>query len=300
MSAQLKLEDSAGAGLANAEKGLSREWRAFWRNPLAVAGVVILAFLVLFSWAGPLFYHVNPKALDLAHIVSPPFAGHILGTDGVGRDQLAQLMWGGQLSLLVGFAAAVAGMAIGVIYGLVSAELGGWVDTVLMRFVDVTLAVPGIYLLLLLDSMLSPNSFTMIFIIAVTSWQGIARIVRGEVLSLRTRDFVEAARAEGASWGRVMFRHYLPNTLGPIIVYTTFSVGGAILTVAGLSFLGLGLPPNDPNWGTSIANAMSYTFQNAWWLIYPPGILIVLAELAVNFLGDAFNAAFDPRLRGSR
>ncbi len=300
MSAQLEIKEPLAENAAVVKRGRSREWRAFWRNPLAIAGVAIFAFLILFSWGGPLFYHVKPETIDLQHIISPPIPGHPLGTDSVGSDVLSQLMWGGQLSLLVGFAAAVIGSLVGGVYGLVSAEFGGMIDTVLMRFVDITLAIPSLYLLIVLYTLLSPNAVTITFIIAITSWQPIARIVRGEVLSLRTRDFVEAARAEGAGRLRVMFRHYLPNAMGPIIVYTTFQVGGAILTVAGLSFLGLGLPPYDPNWGLSLSNAMPYIYQNAWWLIYPPGILIVLAELGVNFVGDAFNAAFDPRLRGTR
>ena len=298
MSAQLRIDEPVDAIAAESGRGMSREWRAFWANPLAKAGVAILVFLVLFSWVGPMFYRTMPEVPDLNHIVSPPIPGHPLGTDGVGADVLSQLMWGGQLSLLVGFAAAVVGSVIGAVYGLVAAEFGGWLDTILMRFVDITLAIPAIYILIVLDSILSPNAFAMVFVLAVTSWQGIARIVRSEVLSLKSREFVEAARAAGAGWVRIMFRHFLPNSMGSIIVYTTFAVGGGILTLAGLSFLGLGLPPPAPNWGQAISDGIQYEFQNAWWLIYPPGLLIVAAELCVNFLGDAFNAAFDPRLQG--
>ena len=291
-------ESDVQSSLANGEPGTSRAWRAFWRNPLAIAGVAILVFLVLFSWVGPLIYRASPYATGLSIIVQAPTAAHILGTDALGRDNLARLMLGGQISLIVGFAAAVFGVLIGVVYGLLSVQFGGWTDTVLMRFVDITLAIPSIYILLLLDAVLKPNVYVMIFIIAVTSWQGIARIVRSEVLSLKSREFVEAARAAGAGWVRIMFRHFLPNSMGSIIVYTTFAVGGGILTLAGLSFLGLGLPPPAPNWGQAISDGIQYEFQNAWWLIYPPGLLIVAAELCVNFLGDAFNAAFDPRLQG--
>ena len=298
MSALPKVEPELQATLAHGESGMSREWKAFWRNPLAIAGVAILGFLILFSWVGPLVYQVSPYTTGLSIIVHGPMAGHPLGTDGLGRDNLARLMLGGQLSLIVGFASAIVGVLVGAVYGLVSAQFGGWTDTVLMRIVDITLAIPSIYILLLLDAVLKPNVYVMIFIIAITSWQGIARIVRSEVLSLKSREFVEAARAAGASWVRIMFRHFLPNAMGSIIVYTTFSVGTGILTLAGLSFLGLGLPPPAPNWGQAISDGIQYEFQNAWWLIYPPGLLIVAAELGVNFLGDAFNAAFDPRLQG--
>ncbi len=298
MSALPKTEPDLQTSLAHGEEGTSRAWRAFWRNPLAIAGVAILLFLILFSWVGPFIYRVNPYTTGLSIIVQAPTAAHILGTDALGRDNLARLMLGGQISLIVGFAAAVFGVLIGVVYGLVSVQFGGWTDTILMRIVDITLAIPSIYILLLLDAVLKPNVYVMIFIIAITSWQGIARIVRSEVLSLKSREFVEAARAAGASWLRIMFRHFLPNSMGSIIVYTTFAVGGGILTLAGLSFLGLGLPPPAPNWGQAISDGIQYEFQNAWWLIYPPGLLIVAAELCVNFLGDAFNAAFDPRLQG--
>ena len=298
LSALPKDETDQKATLANADTGMSREWKAFWRNPLAVAGVVILGFLILFSWLGPVVYHASALNTSLSNIVQAPSSNHLLGTDALGRDNLARLMLGGQISLIVGFAAAIAGVFIGVVYGLISAQFGSWTDTVLMRIVDITLAIPAIYILLLLDAVLKPNVYVMIFIIAITSWQPIARIVRSEVLSLKTREFVEAARAAGASWLRIMFRHFLPNAMGSIIVYTTFSVGGGILTLAGLSFLGLGLPPPAPNWGQAISDGIQYEFQNAWWLIYPPGLLIVAAELAVNFLGDAFNQAFDPRLQG--
>jgi len=257
-----------------------------------------MVLLVLFSWLAPLIYRTSDLTTNLSLIVHGPMAGHPFGTDGLGRDELARLMVGGQLSLVVGFASAVVGMVFGALYGVVSAQVGGWTDTVLMRVVDITLAIPTIYILLLLDSILTPSAFVMVFIIALTSWQGIARIVRGDVLSLKTREFVEAARAAGSGWLRIIFRHLIPNALGPIIVYTTFSVGGGILTVAALSFLGLGLPPPTPNWGGMLSDSMQYIYQNAWWLIYPPGLLIVLAELGVNFLGDAFNTAFDPRLRG--
>jgi len=301
MSVQPQLEPVLRVPAATVRrKGLSREWVAFWHNPLAIAGVAILGFLVLFSWVGPMIYHASAYAYHLDEIVAPPSSSHPLGTDSLGRDNLARLMLGGQLSLIVGFVAAVVGMGFGTIYGLLSGQFGGWMDTGLMRIVDITLAVPSIFLLIFLNTVFSPSAIVMIFIIAVTSWQGIARIVRSEVLSLRSRDFIEAARAEGTGWFRILWRHLLPNTMGSILVYTTFSVGLAILTLAGLSFLGFGLLPPAPNWGESLSEGTQYVFQNAWWLIYPPGILIVLAELGVNFLGDALSAAFDPRLRERR
>lgn len=293
-------ETPLGQDLRSEERGLSREWRSFWRNPLAIAGMTLLVLLVLFSWVGPLVYRTNAFTMSLQLIVHGPMPGHPFGTDALGRDVLSRLMLGGQLSLIVGFASAVVTMVFGTFYGLMAAQFGGWLDSVLMRMIDITIAIPSLYFLLLLDSIFIPNATIIIFIIAVTGWQTLARVVRSEVLSLRERDYVEAARAAGSSWLRIMLRHYLPNLMGSIVVYTTFQVGNGIITLATLSFLGLGLPPPAPNWGQTVADSMNYMFQNAYWLIYPAGLLIVFAQLSINFLGDALNQAFDPRLREGR
>lgn len=283
----------------NAEpRGLSREWRVFWRHPLTWTGLIVMVFIVLFCFLGPYFDKMPYNTPNLLETLQAPSAAHPLGTDALGRDELVRLMVGGQLSLEVGFASALVSMVIGVAYGLFSGLVGGWLDDVLMRIVDILLAVPIIFLLLLLDSMFEPTAGLLTFIIAVTSWFGVARLVRGEVLTIKGREFVDAARATGAGLWRIVLRHLLPNVMGIVIVTTTFQVGGAILTVAGLSFLGLGLPPPTPNWGEMVSNSLQYVFQNAWWLIYPAGLAIVFVEVAVNFVGDAMRQAFDPRLRG--
>lgn len=291
------LEEELALG-SEPERGLSREWRAFWRQPLAWAGLVVLLLIILFCFLGPNFDRWPVDTGNLLATMQGPSAAHPLGTDGLGRDELVRLMVGGQMSLEVGFASAFVSMIIGVAYGLFSGLIGGWLDEVLMRIVDILLAIPIIFLLLLLDSMFQPSAALLTFIIAVTSWFGVARLVRGEVLTMKGREFVEAARATGAGIWRIILRHLLPNVMGIVIVTTTFQVGGAILTVAGLSFLGLGLPPPDPNWGEMVSNSLQYVFQNAWWLIYPAGLAIVFVEVAVNFVGDAMRQAFDPRLRG--
>lgn len=277
---------------------LSREWRVFWRHPLTWTGLIVMVFIVLFCFLGPYFDKMPYNTPNLLETLQAPSAAHPLGTDALGRDELVRLMVGGQLSLEVGFASALVSMVIGVAYGLFSGLIGGWLDDVLMRIVDILLAVPIIFLLLLLDSMFEPTAGLLTFIIAVTSWFGVARLVRGEVLTIKGREFVDAARATGAGLWRIVLRHLLPNVMGIVIVTTTFQVGGAILTVAGLSFLGLGLPPPTPNWGEMVSNSLQYVFQNAWWLIYPAGLAIVFVEVAVNFVGDAMRQAFDPRLRG--
>jgi len=243
-------------------------------------------------------YHQSPYTTNVVAILAAPSKAYPLGTDSLGRDVLARLMLGGQLSLEVGFAAAIVAMAFGTFYGLLSGMIGGYADTVLMRVVDVIIALPSLFVLLLLDSIFRPSAVLLVFIIASTAWVGVARLVRAETLSLREREYVEAANASGAGRLRVMMRHLLPNTLGVVMVATSFQVGDSILTVAALSFLGLGLPPPTPNWGEMLSDSLNYIFQGSWWLIYPPGLLIVAVELGVNFVGDAMREAFDPRLRG--
>lgn len=271
-------------------------WRRALRNPLGVFGIVTICVVVAFSFAGPLVYHASAYAPHLLHITSPPSIEFPLGTDGVGRDELARLMLGGQASLEVGFAAAFLAMVFGTMYGMTSAYMGGWTDVVMMRVVDVALAVPSLFLLLFLDSVFRPSVLLMIFIFGCTGWFGTARLIRGEVLSLRRRDYVEASIASGARPLRVMVKVILPNLLGILLVSLTFAVGDGIVAVAGLSFLGLGLPPPAPNWGGMLSDSMTYVYQNLWWLIFPPGVMILLCELSVNFVGDALRVGFDNRV----
>lgn len=279
------------------ESSRNRIWRRFWGDRLAVAGVIILVALVLFSFVGPLFYKVNPLAINILLTNAPPSSAHILGTDGLGRDYLARVMYGGQTSLEVGFSAAFVSMLIGTLYGTVSAMAGGVVDTLMMRIVDVLLSIPGLFILLFLDATFRPSAVLLVLILASISWFGVSRLVRAEVLSLKQREFIEAARATGAGPWRLISKGFFPNYLGVVVVAGTFQVADAILTLAILSFLGLGLPPPAPNWGALLSDASNYMFQNAWWIIYPPGVAILLAELGVNFIGDGFRAAFDTKMR---
>ncbi|NMP22293.1 ABC transporter permease [Sulfobacillus harzensis] len=273
-----------------------RVWRRFWKSPLTIAGIAGLLFLVLFSFVGPLIYRVNPLAINLAHMMQPPSAQFPLGTDDLGRNYLSRVMVGGQSSLIVGFASAVVSMAFGTLYGMVSGMASRWVDTIMMRIVDIILSIPGLFILLFLDAVFKPSVFIMVLILAATSWLSVARLVRAEVLSLKTRTYVEAAQALGASNWRIMLRYLFPNFLGTVLVAGTFSVAISILSVATLSFLGLGLPPPAPNWGAELSSAMNYMFQNSWWLTYPPGLAILLAELSINFIGDGLRQAFDSRM----
>lgn len=276
--------------------------RVFWRQPLGRAGTIALALLVLFVFIGPLLYHRSVVQINVLAFLHPPSAKFPLGTDELGRSVLARLMVGGQMSLEVGFAAALVGMLIGIAYGMISGLLGGWVDVVLMRIVDLLRSIPGLFLLIFLDSILRPSAGLLIGLIAAVSWHGVARLVRGEVLTLKNQLFVEAAIAVGASRTRIVVRHLFPNALGTILVATTFHIADAVLAIAGLSFLGLGLPPPAPNWGAMLASSMNYLPVNAWWLVYPPGLCILLTVLSVNFIGDALNVAFNVQLsrRGGR
>lgn len=276
------------------------EWRTFWANPLARWGVIGLLGTVVFCFGGPLFWHLSATAPRLSAVLSPPSIAHPLGTDALGRDELARLMVGGQLSLTVGFAAALTATAFGVFYGLISGLVGGAVDSLLMRIVDVLYAIPALFVLLFLDSVFKPRVLSLIVVIAALSWFATARLVRSEVLSLKQRGYIEAARAIGAGPVRLMGRHLLPNVIATVITNVTFQVADAILTVAALSFLGLGLPPSTPNWGQMLASGTQYLFENAWWLIYPPGLAILVVELSVTLIGDALRQRLDSRLSRPR
>lgn len=277
----------------------SRVWHTLVRNPLARAGTAGLLFIVLFSFAGPLLYRVSPYAVHMTLTLQGPRPGFPLGTNNLGRDELARLMLGGQTSLIVGITAAISSVIIGVIYGLVSGLAGGWTDTVMMRGVDVLRSIPTLFLLIFFDSIFRPSTGLLVALIAFVSWYAVSRLVRAEVLSLRTRPYVEASVAQGSSQLRIMFRHLLPNAMGTIIVASTFMVADSILLVAALSFLGLGLPPPAPNWGSMLSDSIPYLQQNSWWLVYPPGLAILITVISINFLGDAFREAFDRRLSQS-
>ena len=276
--------------------GWIRVLRIFWHNPLAKAGTVGLVFLIVLCFAGPLFYRVSPYQTHLTSILHSPTFSFPLGTNNLGRNELARLMLGGQTSLEVGFSAAAAAMIFGVIYGMISGFYGGWTDIILMRIIDLLRSIPSLFLLIFLDSVVRPSAVLLVLLISLTSWHGVSRLVRGEVLSLKNEPFVEAAHIAGASRTRIIIKHLIPNTFGTILVAATFMVADAVLLVAGLSFLGLGLPPPAPNWGAMLASSMAYLPDNTWWLVYPPGLAILLTVLSINFIGDALRVALDKRL----
>ena len=275
-----------------------RAWEVFAENKLALAGLAFLVFIVLFCFVGPLFYHTNQVNTDLANYLCKPSGEHLLGCNELGYDQLGRLMIGGQTSLEVGIAAAIVAVVFGALYGAISGFAGGPLDSVMMRIVDAGLSLPFIMVLIILSVIFHPNPATMVLIIAAFYWFGPARLVRGETLTLRTREYVQAVKVIGGLPLRSVTRHVMPNAIGVIVVQATFAVADAILILSGLGFLGLGVSPPNTDWGSMLSGGLNYIQSgNYWWLIYPPGICIILTCISFNFIGDALRDAFENRLQ---
>jgi peptide/nickel transport system permease protein len=275
-------------------------WRilsAFVHSRQAVVGVGLVVLIALFCFAGPLIYRTNQVTVNLNLATLRPSASHPLGTDGSGYDVLGRLMLSGQSSLELGLAVAIATTVIGTLWGAIAGLAGGFVDSAMMRLVDTFLAIPSLLLLLILVNLVTPNLLVIIALLTLLSWLTTARLVRGEVLTLRTREFVQAVKVMGGRGERIIVRHLVPNAIGVIIVSATFTVADAILTLSALSFLGLGLPPPQTDWGGMLSNGLSYLFDGYWWLVYPPAIALVLTVLAFNLIGDAIRDALDVRLQ---
>jgi len=278
---------------------LRRGWEVFAENKLALASLGMLVFILLFCFIGPLIYHTDQVHTNLSQSLCPPSAAHPLGCDNLGYDQLGRLMVGGQTSLEVGFAAAIVAVFIGTLYGAFSGFIGGPIDSFLMRIVDAGLSIPYIMVVVILSVVFHPDTVIMIFIIAVFYWLGVARLVRGETLSLRTREYVQAVKVLGGRNSRAVVRHIVPNAIGTIIVQTTFAIADSIIILAGLGFLGLGVQPPATDWGDMLSGGLTYlqSGTNYWWLIYPPGIAIILTCICFNFIGDALRDSFETRLQ---
>jgi peptide/nickel transport system permease protein len=289
-------------GLAPAVKPrslLRRGWEVFAENKLALASLGVVLFIVLFCFVGPLFYHTDQVHTNLQQVLCPPSGSHLLGCDNVGYDQLGRLMVGGQTSLEVGVAAAIVAVLFGTVYGAVSGFIGGVADSFLMRVVDAGLSIPYITLIIILSVAFHPTKTVMIFVIAVFYWLGVSRLIRGETLTLRTREYVQAVKVIGGRSRRAVIRHILPNAIGTIIVQATFAVADSIIILASLGFLGLGVQAPATDWGSMLSGGLNYlqSSQSYWWLIYPAGIAIILTCIAVNFIGDALRDAFETRLQ---
>jgi peptide/nickel transport system permease protein len=269
----------------------------FAENRLALIGLGIIVVFVLFCFVGPLFYHTDQVTTNLAVSNEPPSAQHPLGTDPTGYDQLGRLMYGGQASLEVGIAAALLATVFGTLYGAVSGYVGGPVDAVMMRVVDGLLAIPALFILLVLSVMFTPDTGIMIVLIAALSWLGAARLIRGEALSLRVREYVQAVQVMGGSNRRAVLRHIAPNAIGTVVVFASFTVADSIIILSILGYLGLGIQPPQTDWGSMLSTATVYINSGYWWLLYPPGICIVLVAIAFNFMGDALRDSFEVRLQ---
>ncbi len=270
-------------------------WRRFRRNRLALAGAGVVGLLFLLSFLAPFITPCDPAHLDAWHVLLPPSTQHWFGTDELGRDVFTRVIYGSRVSLKVGFVAVGIAVLIGTAVGLVSGFYGGWFDSLLMRLVDIMLCFPTFFLILAVIAMLEPSIWYIMIIIGLTGWMGVARLVRAEVLTLREREFVQAARCLGASDLRIIVRHILPNALSPVLVTATLGVAGAILTESALSFLGIGVQPPTPSWGNILTAGKEY-IEFAWWLSLFPGLAILVTVLAYNLLGEGLRDALDPRL----
>jgi peptide/nickel transport system permease protein len=273
-----------------------RSVRRFMRERSAVAGLIFVIFVVLAALIGPLIDRIPPDAIvhPLIGTPQPLSPAQWFGTDMLGRDEFTRTLYGARVSLLVGAAAMVLSFAIGVLYGAIAGFAGGRIDNLMMRFVDAVLSFPTFFLLLIVSALTNKFSLSVIIvIIGLTSWPGLARLVRAEVLSLRDRDFVEAARALGASPARLVFRHLIPNALAPVVVAAAFAIGDNILAESSLSFFGLGVQPPQASWGNMLQDALTPQAEAAPWMVLVPGLAIVFTVLAFSMVADGFRVALD-------
>ncbi len=294
------------AVMANRKKPLASErpsgqlhdvWRKFRRNKLALIGGAVVLVIILSAVFAPWLATHSYSRQNLRARLSEPSAEHWLGTDGYGRDVFSRVLWGARVSLQIGFGAAGLALAIGVVLGAVAGYYGGWIDNAIMRFTDVMMCIPALFLALTVIALFGASMTNTMIVIGAIYWTRTCRIVRGEFLSLRKREFTEAARALGLKDSRIIFRHLLPNALAPIIVQGTLFIAQVILIESGLSFLGLGAQPPTPSWGNMLTEGYKF-LSIAWWIATFPGVAIFVTVLAFNLLGDGLRDAFDPKQIG--
>lgn len=271
-------------------------WHRFKKNRLAVLGGIIVLFLFAVAIFAPFIAPYDPNAINVKHVLEAPSFSHPFGTDDLGRDILSRVIHGSWISLQVGFVAVGIATIIGIIFGALSGYYGGWLDTIIMRFVDIMLSIPTFFLILAVIAMLEPSIWNIMIVIGVTSWMGVARFVRAEFLSLKEREFVLSARALGASDFRIIFRHILPNAMSPVLVSAVLGIAGAVLVESALSFLGIGVQPPTASWG-NILTIGKDNIEIAWWISVFPGLAIFVTVLAYNLLGEGIRDSIDPRLK---
>ncbi len=270
-------------------------WANLKGNRFAMTGAAIVLVLFLLSIFAPFITPCSPDDLDAYHVLLPPSSAHWLGTDELGRDVFTRIIYGARVSLKVGFVSVTIAVLVGTVAGLCAGYYGGWIDQIIMRFVDIMLCFPSFFLILAVIALLDPSIWYIMAVIGLTGWMGVARLVRAEVLSLKEREFVLAARGIGASDLRIIFRHILPNAMSPVLVAATLGVAGAILTESALSFLGIGVQPPTPSWGNMLTAGKDY-LEFAWWLSLFPGLAILVTVMAYNLIGEGLRDALDPRI----
>ena len=276
--------------------GFALFWEALSANRLALLGLAVVAALVLVAALAPWLAPFDPNAINVQAILLPPSWSHPFGTDELGRDVFSRMIYGSRVSLQVGLVSAGLATLVGVVLGAVAGYYGGWVEAGIMRFTDMMLCFPTFFLILAVIALLEPNILNIMAVIGLTSWMGVARLVRAEFLTLKEREFVVAVKSLGAGDARIIFRHVLPNAMAPVLVALTLGVAGAILTESGLSFLGLGVQPPEPSWGNILSQGKD-NIEIAWWLSLYPGLAILVTVLGYNLLGEGIRDALDPRLR---
>ncbi len=269
-------------------------WPRLRRNRMAMAGLIVVLLLFAVSLMAPFLTPYDPSAINAWDVLQAPSWKHWFGTDELGRDVLTRVLFGARISLKVGFVAVGIAVVLGTLIGLVAGYYGGWVDSLLMRCVDIMLCFPSFFLILAVIAFLNPSIWIIMAVIGLTGWMGVARLVRAEVLAIREMDYIMAARCIGCSDLRIILRHILPNALSPVLVAATLGVAGAILTESALSFLGIGVQPPTPSWGNILTSGKDY-IEFAWWLSLFPGLAILITVLAYNLLGEGIRDALDPR-----
>lgn len=270
-------------------------WQRICHNKMALTGGIMVSVMFALAALAP-WIAADPGVVDISHQLQAPSLKAWMGTDDLGRDVFARIAYGARISLLVGFVAVGITTTVGIFLGAIAGYYGGWIDTLIMRFVDIMLCFPSFFLILAVIAFLEPSIWNIMIIIGLTGWMGVARLVRAEFLSLRERDFVLAIRSLGAGDARIILRHILPNALSPVLVSAALGVAGAILTESALSFLGIGVQPPTPSWGNMLI-AGKQTLGTAWWLSVFPGLAILLTVLGYNLLGEGLRDALDPRLK---
>ena len=295
-------QENSIAAVVQRPKRREREWhktlRRFCRNKLSVAGTIIIALIIAASVLAPLLAPYNPMKIDMMHLQQEPSAAHILGTDTIGRDVLSRLLYAGRVSMSVGIVAVMIYVTIGILLGAIAGYMGGTVDMLIMRFAEAVMSFPLLPLIIVMVAIMGTGVTNIILVLAIVGWPQIARLVRGEVLSLKSREFVEAAKASGESSLSIIITQLIPNCVAPIIVAATFGVAQAILMEASLSFLGLGIQPPQASWGYMLMDAQSITILSGMpWLWLPPGLTIFISVMSINFIGDGLRDALDPKMK---